>query len=269
MRVQTEEWRRFIPGVRNYKGKKTYFYNGEKLWDVETKKYLIYDQEERDTWEVLIVLPGVEVIPERTFFCCKNLKTVIMADTVKRIEESVFGGCGSLVFVKLSRNLEYIGIEAFYYCESLPSIFIPSSCREIDDYAFVDCINLVIFSVPQHTQLGECVIADTALIYDSHFETDGHGYYDDNEGDNEEVNEWIQNINQNEEFALHRECASYEPSEDVIYGALKERGLSSFTVENKIGITASRYLDENPFSDIREQNLINRLVLDMMGEIIP
>ncbi|GFH57059.1 hypothetical protein CTEN210_13535 [Chaetoceros tenuissimus] len=267
MRVQTEEWRRFIPGVRMYKGKKTYFYNGEILRDVETKKYFIYDKEERDTWQVIIILPGVEVIPEFTFAGCWNVKTVIMADTVKRIEEGAFWYCWSLAFVKLSRNLEYIGANVFVCCQSLPSIFIPPSCTEIDEDAFGDCIKLVILSVPQHTQLGEDIIYGTTLIADSHFETDGHLWY--NMDDNEEVNEWIQNINQNEEFALHRECASYEPSEDVIYGALKERGVSSFTVENKIGITASRYLDENPFSDIREQNLINRFVLDMMGEIIP
>ena len=48
-----------------YKGRKTYFYNGEEeLYDAETQDFLIYDQEERETWEVIIVLPGVEEIPD-------------------------------------------------------------------------------------------------------------------------------------------------------------------------------------------------------------
>ena len=67
MRVQTEEWRRFIPGIRMYKGKKTYFYNGEKLRDDDYDS-LIYSWEERLTWEVIIVLPGVEVIPKYIYF---------------------------------------------------------------------------------------------------------------------------------------------------------------------------------------------------------
>ena len=69
MRVQTEEWRRFTPGVRMYREKKTLFWNGQPL---------VHNQEERDSWEVIIVLPGVEVIPEMTFSGCRNVKTVII-----------------------------------------------------------------------------------------------------------------------------------------------------------------------------------------------
>ena len=131
MRVQTEEWRRFIPAVRMYKGKKTLFYNGEKLYDEENREWLIYSKEERDSWEVIIVLPGVEIIRDENFSWCVNVKTVIMSEDVKRIEYGAFSSCRSLVFVKLSRNLEYIGELAFIYCLSLTSIFIPPSCTEM------------------------------------------------------------------------------------------------------------------------------------------
>merc|ERR1711976_136782 len=83
----------------------------------------------------------------------------------------------------------------------------------------------------------------------------------------EEFYQWVKNVNIDDEFELHRECASYEPSEEVIFGILKEKGLASFKEENDIGITAARYLGENPFSEIDEQKLINRFVLDMMGEV--
>ena len=96
---------------------------------------LIYDKDERGSWEVIIVLPGVEIIPEGTFIRCGNVKVVIMADTVRRIEDWVFSWCSSLIFIKLSRNLEFIGTFAFSSC-SLTSIFIPPSCREIGVYAF-------------------------------------------------------------------------------------------------------------------------------------
>ena len=55
-----------------YKGKKTLLYNGEILFDSYIYEYgeddedaifLIYNEEERKSWEVIIVLPGVDVIP--------------------------------------------------------------------------------------------------------------------------------------------------------------------------------------------------------------
>ncbi len=71
-----------------------------------------------------------------------------------------------------------------------------------------------------------------------------------------------------DEFDLHRECASLNPSEEVIYAIFKDRGQKCFQLKNNIGITASKYLYENPYTDITEQKLINRLVLDMMGEFV-
>jgi hypothetical protein len=260
-----------------YKGKITYFYNGEILWDEETEEFLIYDEEERKTWEVIIVLPGVEVIPKNTFCgCdngktvggCKNVKTVIMSDSVKRIESWAFSYCGRLEFVRLSSNLEYIGSFAFEACRSLSSIFIPPSCREISDSAFYMCTKLIILSVPRQTQLGEQVIGNTAFIKASPFEVDENGYYYDH---NEEVNEWIKNLNQAEEFALHRECASIEPpSEENIYEIINHQGLPSIHVKNEIGLTAFEYLQKNPYTEnqIDQHKLIKRYILDLMEEII-
>ncbi|GFH61912.1 hypothetical protein CTEN210_18388 [Chaetoceros tenuissimus] len=163
-------------GIHMFRGKRTLFYNGEKLWDVENREHLIYNDEERQTWQVIIILPGVEVIPDHTFQECGNVKTVIMADTVRRIETDAFSQCYSLKFVKLSTNLEYIGASAFSFCECLTSIFIPPSCREIGTWAFYECKKLIILSVPQHTQLGEGVITDTALIH----RTESYHQQDDN-----------------------------------------------------------------------------------------
>ncbi|GFH50295.1 cell surface protein [Chaetoceros tenuissimus] len=177
-----------------YRGKKTLFYNGEKLYDEETGEYLVYDQEEQNSWEVIIVSPGVEVIPEYNFCGCYNLDKVVISDSVKRIERMTFAGCESLFFVGLSTSLEYIGESAFCDCAcSLISIFIPPSCRHIGEGAFADCHNLIIFHVPQQTQIGENAIGKTALIKVSPLEVDGFGRYYGTI--TESVNAWIKNIN--------------------------------------------------------------------------
>ncbi|GFH44375.1 hypothetical protein CTEN210_00849 [Chaetoceros tenuissimus] len=246
MRVQMEEWQRFIPGVRMYKGKKTLFYNGEKLWDWNARglrEYLIYNKEERHSLEVIIILPGVEVIPEWTFDQC-SVERVIMSDSVQRIEEGAFAFCINLAFVKLSTDLEYIGIRAFCSCVSLTSIFIPPSCREIGDGAFYCCKKLIILSFPQHTELGRDVIHFAAL----HFLFPIENYHQRNAEDiNNHINDWIKNINNGEEFALHRACSSFNPLEEVTYGIVqRSRSLDAFKRKNSIGITPAQYLEATP-----------------------
>ena len=253
-----------------WKGKMPLFYNGEKLWDDETRGYLVYNKEERDKWQVIIVLPGVEVIPDHTFYYCKNVKTVIMSDSVKRIEDHyAFSGCASLAYVRLSRNLEYIGVHAFYYCKCLSSIFIPPSCAEIGDWAFDGCAKLIILSVPQNTQLGENVIANTLLLANSSFETNSRGNYENHE----DVNTWLKNINQGDEFALHRACSGFNPPlENDLVVTLKEQGLRALKERNSIakyvGVTPLEYLEANPYAEIDEQEIMKKYILEMMGEVV-
>ena len=268
-----------------YKGKKTYFWNGENIgWDDDSRKFRIYNKEEMQSWQVIIVLPGVEVIPFYTFGACyhQNIEAVIMADSVRRIEKSAFHTCTSLTFVKLSINLEYIGEYAFVSCRSLTSIFIPPSCREIGSHAFWHCEKLIILHVPRQTQLGEGVIDNTALLqacqfhimdeedYDEEehestpFTTNMYGFYQNNE----RVNEWIKNRHAENQFSLHRACASYNPLEEVIFDIVKRQGLKAFKIPDSIGVTPSQYLLQNPFTEITEKKILKRYILDMMGELV-
>ena len=263
MRIQTEEWEEFAqqgPGMRMYKDKMTLFYNGEQL----VFNTNIYNREERRTWEVIIVLPGVEVIPGLTFSYCENVKTIIMSDTVRRIEYSAFKWCRSLEYIKLSRNLEYIGRLAFETCCYLTSLFIPPSCREICRDAFKYCRSLIILSVPRDTQLGENVIHDTALIRKSHFETNQDGKYENHE----EVNNWIREVHMDDQYALHRVCASFNPLPEVILQVLRSHGLKALKMRNSIGITPFQYLESNPFADIDQKEIMKQYILEMMGEVV-
>ncbi|GFH56959.1 hypothetical protein CTEN210_13435 [Chaetoceros tenuissimus] len=255
-----------------FRGKKTFFYNGEKLWDQgededpEVEGWpRVHDYEERESWQVLVVLPGVTVIPNRTFYECRNIETVIMSDTVRRIEWSAFHCCFSLKFVRLSRSLEFIGHYAFYACRSLVSIFIPPLCRDIGDYALCECEKLIILGIPQNVQLGEKVIAATSLIKKSPIEN-RHGYYDRN--NENEVVRWVKSINNEEVYALHRACASFNPLSEIIHELVKRQGIKAMKITNSIGVTPSQYLEANTFADISEKEIINRYISDMMGEVI-
>ena len=269
MRVQTEEWRRFIPGIRMYKGKKTFFYNGEILWegDDEDGRPLVYNMEERNTWQVIIILPGVEMIPEWTFYSCYNVKIVIMTDTVRRVESGGFYRCIRLDYVRLSQNLEYIGLWAFHRCESLTSIFIPPSCREIDCWAFQCCNCLLIVGMPQHVRLGEGVFFHTLLMKKSPIETDEDGEYNEDD-DDEAAIEWIKSINNEDAYALHRVCSSfYNPLYEIVYSLVKQQGIKAMKMPNEIGVTPSQYLAANTFADISEKEIVNRYISEMMGEV--
>merc|ERR1711976_1086332 len=257
-----------------YKGKKTLFYNGEKLWD---GKHILYTEKEQKSWEAIIILSGVVVIPNGTFSCCENIETVIMSDTVKRIERHAFYNCKSLVYIKLSRNIEFIGRQAFKWCHSLPSLFIPSSCREIGRAVVDGCKKLVIFSFPQdavllsnHTIEGTPFIKAFPLprevtetikqAQDSCLERNPFQIC------REEVREWMKSINEGDEHKLHRICSSSNPQFDTIYAVVKEQGLVAMTTPNKAGITPLQYLARNPFTDIEEMSFLKRYIHKQMGE---
>ncbi|GFH57166.1 predicted protein [Chaetoceros tenuissimus] len=177
---------------------------------------------------------------------------VIFADTVIRIEGSAFIHCRSLIFIKLSINLEIINVLAFGHC-NLTSVFIPPRCREVGLLAFTRNTNLTIFSVPNDTELSSNVINDAKLLE----RFPGHG----------SMNTWMKNINIGPEFALHRVCASFEPTVEMLVDTMEERGgIKAFQVENSIGVTPSQYLKENPYAYVSEKEVIEKYVLQMMGE---
>lgn len=176
-----------------------------------------------------------------------------MSDSVKRIEDKACWHCDKLVEIKLSQNLEYIHWQAFAYCKSLFSMFLPETCRWIYDEAFFHCENLIIFRVYQQTMLGSAVLLHTALVTQSSYQEEY-----ENRLEIEEIHEMIKAINQEEEYALHRICASDDPpkvsTNESVASFVKEYGVQALTA-NKIGITPLKYLSENPNCVFRMENI--------------
>ena len=142
----------------------------------------------------------------------------------------------------------------------------PLSCREIGPYAFKENKNLSIFHFPQEVELGTNVIFGTALAKASDYSLTTDGRY--GLGDRDAVNQWLKNINNDEKFALHRACASFQPLKEVILAIILQKGLNAFRVENSAGITPSRYLQENPYTDLTEKQIIHDYVMKMIGDVV-
>ncbi|GFH50335.1 hypothetical protein CTEN210_06811 [Chaetoceros tenuissimus] len=222
---------------------------------VECKRYW----RERQSWQQIIVVDGVTEIPDRTFLRCFNIERVIFANTVTRIKEKAFMLCMNLVSIKWSMNLEYIGDGVFYGC-NLSSVFIPPTCREIGGWAFEVNRKLTILNVPQDAVLGYNVFQSTELRKRSPF-----GGIVINL---EELNIWLKNINNTDQFALHRVCSSFQPTLQMILDTMEANGgPKAFNSKNSIGITPSRYLKENPYANVTEKEVVEKYVVKMMGEL--
>ncbi|GFH57100.1 predicted protein [Chaetoceros tenuissimus] len=187
-----------------------------------------------------------------------------------------------LEFVKLSRNIEFIGRKAFQWCESLLSLFIPSSCREVGPAVVDGCKKLSIFSFPQDAVFSS---NDSSLIEGTLFikafplprevtETInrakelGRISLDLNPSQicPKEVAEWMKSINEGEEHELHCICSSSYPHFENIYAAVKEHRLAAMNTPNKARITPLQYLAQNPFAYFEEMSLLKRYIRKQMGE---
>ena len=90
-------------------------YDGEAVYSTD-KKRLIYCMSNETSFTVP---EGVTIIGEMAFRGKKQLKNVIIANSVKEIEH-----------------------DAFYDCDGLDNVFIPAGVKEVKSYAFAECDKL-------------------------------------------------------------------------------------------------------------------------------
>ncbi len=76
---------------------------------------------------------GIVNIAPNAFSGAENLKSVVMADTVKNIGAHAFENCINLENVTLNRYIINIYLNAFYGCDSLKYIYIPSDSASFDE----------------------------------------------------------------------------------------------------------------------------------------
>ena len=106
----------------------------------------------------------------------KNIKTIVMPDSITKIGEKCFWNCFSLTNVKLSSGLKKInkgalfrrrGCGLFFKCSNLHEIIIPEGVTKICELAFANCYDLKKIILPSTIkEIGDGCFANCILLKD-------------------------------------------------------------------------------------------------------
>ena len=95
------------------------------------------------------VAEGTEVICDRAFMNQKDLKSVILPDTLKAIGESAFSGCKALADIDIPEGVTEIRQATFRDCDSLAALELPASVTEIEKFAFGRVLTTLVVNAPK------------------------------------------------------------------------------------------------------------------------
>lgn len=84
---------------------------------------------------------------------CKDIKKIIIPDSVMSIEGSTFSCCNELTSVTIPNSVTDIGFGAFYGCSKLTSVIIPDSIQSIGNFVFKYCGGLTSVMIPNEVKI--------------------------------------------------------------------------------------------------------------------
>ena len=99
-----------------------------------------------------VILPNtLELIREEAFRNCSALEEIVMADSVNTIERAAFMDCKSLTKITIPKSLTTIVTETFRGCHALETLTIPANVTTIEKRAFgtLNSFKRVIFEVTE------------------------------------------------------------------------------------------------------------------------
>ncbi len=97
----------------------------------------------------------IKEIKKYAFEDCTKITSIIIPDTVTKIENSAFNGCTGLKSVTFGKGIQTIERYAFYGCKSLESVNITASLKTLGDSAFRGCDALKTVTLPATLQTVE------------------------------------------------------------------------------------------------------------------
>jgi hypothetical protein len=102
------------------------------------KKYAFYS----DTVLNSIEIPNAMVIGMSAFSGCSNLVSVLLSNSLNRLDTSAFANCGKLALASLPDGLIIIGDGAFQYNSKINVSHIPKGVTNINGSAFRGCSSI-------------------------------------------------------------------------------------------------------------------------------
>ena len=111
-----------------------------------------------------VTLPGMEVLPARTFAGCGELETVTVNGSLGEIGRSAFEGCVGLNTVTVKGDVGEIGDSAFEGCNYLNSFTVDGTVASLGNSAFRLCRYLNAFDAPVTGDIGDYAFAGCPFL---------------------------------------------------------------------------------------------------------
>ena len=95
-----------------------------------------------------VIKAGTIGIAGEAFRSNKNLKEIIVSDSVANICDNAFTYCTNMDTIQIGKNVVNIGSSAFYGCSNLEKVTLPDTISSIGGTAFANCSRLTSFFIP-------------------------------------------------------------------------------------------------------------------------
>jgi len=110
-----------------------------------------------------IVIPekieGYNVTDIGTVFKQTQIESIVLPNTITKLQSYAFYECKSLKSIKLPETLTSIGNYAISYCSVLENLDLPESITYIGEYAFAGCFAITKITIPKYiTTLNKSVL---------------------------------------------------------------------------------------------------------------
>jgi len=102
----------------------------------------------RDMQKYITIPEGVRIISERAFYE-RCVKTIILPESLQRINTYAFSYCCDLEEIKLPHHMLSIDPYAFERCYSLTSVVLPEGLKEVSEGVFSMCDHLSSVVIPE------------------------------------------------------------------------------------------------------------------------
>ena len=96
----------------------------------------------------LVIRDGTTKIADYALYCCDDMVSVSIPQSVRSIGNYAFQNCTGLTSIELPSNMVSIGSNAFEGCKNITSLVLPNGVTSIGSNAFSGCSKLASVDIP-------------------------------------------------------------------------------------------------------------------------